>query len=90
MVEGLVEGNHDVEAGSSTARRSRRASTQAEEQDDEEGDEDGDDVSGQFLNDNSNSEEEGDGMPDQPMCKTYDQFSRFFGRRQSVVHNYNN
>jgi hypothetical protein len=66
MVEGLVEGNHDAEAGSSTFRRSRRASTQVEEQDDEEGDEDGDDVSGQFLNDNSNSKEEGDGVPDQP------------------------
>ncbi|KAK2427103.1 hypothetical protein P8452_41575 [Trifolium repens] len=86
MVEGLVERNHDAEAGSSTARRSRRVSTQVEEQDDEDGDE----VSGQFLNDNSNSEEEGDGVPDQPMCKTHDQFSRFFGRRQSVVHNYNN
>jgi hypothetical protein len=65
MVEGLVEGNDDAEAGSSTARLSRRPSIEVEEQVDEEGD----DVFGQFLNDNSNSEEEGDDVPDQPLVQ---------------------
>jgi hypothetical protein len=71
MVEGLVEGNDDAEAGSSTARLSRRPSIEVEEQVDEEGDEEGDDVFGQFLNDNSNSEEEGDGVPDQPPVQNH-------------------